>query len=145
MLHCYWASIDKSSEKTILLGCWSFPVEDNTNASKDNISSQKKQPHGTRSSNMASFAGASSQQTSLSIITSILSFLMLAFFLTPAVSDSGHRLLANQTFRPQQELLRIKRVRAYLRKNNKPAVKSIQAFSFAFCSFRFFNLMLLHP
>lgn len=88
---------------------------------------RKKQPHGTRSSDMACFAGASSQQTSLSVTTSILSFLMLAFFLTSAVSDSGHRLLANQTFRPQQELLRIRRVRAYLRKNNKPAVKSIQS------------------
>ncbi|KAJ6888767.1 hypothetical protein NC652_029764 [Populus alba x Populus x berolinensis] len=44
-----------------------------------------------------------------------------------AESDSGNRLLANQTFRPGKEILRLKRVNAFLNKINKPAVKTIQS------------------
>ncbi|KAB5532062.1 hypothetical protein DKX38_018732 [Salix brachista] len=44
-----------------------------------------------------------------------------------AESDSGSRLLANQTFRPSKEILRLKRVNAYLKKINKSAVKTIQS------------------
>ncbi|KAH8486905.1 hypothetical protein Peur_069705 [Populus x canadensis] len=43
------------------------------------------------------------------------------------VSDSGSRLLANQTFRPSKEVLRLRRANAYLKKINKPAVKTIQS------------------
>lgn len=43
------------------------------------------------------------------------------------VSDSGSRLLANQTFRPSKEVLRLRRANAYLKKINKPAVKKIQS------------------
>ncbi|KAI5569316.1 hypothetical protein POPTR_012G088300v4 [Populus trichocarpa] len=44
-----------------------------------------------------------------------------------AESDSGNRLLANQTFRPGKEILRLKRVNAFLNKINKSAVKTIQS------------------
>ncbi|XP_050224702.1 uncharacterized protein LOC126674311 [Mercurialis annua] len=42
-------------------------------------------------------------------------------------SDSGHRFPANQTFRPDKEILKLKRINAYLKKINKPAVKTIQS------------------
>lgn len=47
----------------------------------------------------------------------------------PVVSDSSGRRLRsdNQTFRPGQELLKLKRVSTILRKINKPAVKTIQS------------------
>lgn len=48
----------------------------------------------------------------------------------PIVSDSGHRTPANQTFRPGKHMQKLKRVNAYLRKVNKPAVKTIQVFFF---------------
>jgi hypothetical protein len=52
-----------------------------------------------------------------------------------AESDSGNRQLANQTFRPGKEILRLKRVNAFLNKINKSAVKTIQVllcFDFSF-------------
>lgn len=62
----------------------------------------------------------------------LVAFLLLASFLSPVLSttiasDSGHSLPANQTFLPASELRKLRRVRAYLRKINKPAVKTIQS------------------
>ncbi|XAR67997.1 hypothetical protein NMG60_11002967 [Bertholletia excelsa] len=42
-------------------------------------------------------------------------------------SDSGHSSTANKTFWPDEELQRLNRARAYLRKINKPSVKTIQS------------------
>ncbi|PSR89566.1 hypothetical protein CEY00_Acc29769 [Actinidia chinensis var. chinensis] len=62
------------------------------------------------------------------IISTFVAFLFLVTSLVPVVADSAHRRLpANQTFRPQEELHKLKRVRAYLRKINKPAIKTIQS------------------
>ncbi|RVX18449.1 hypothetical protein CK203_006449 [Vitis vinifera] len=64
-----------------------------------------------------------------------VAFLFAASSLSPVLShpipsDSGHhRPTANQTFHPGLQLQKLKRVRAYLRKINKPAVKTIQAIS----------------
>jgi hypothetical protein len=63
----------------------------------------------------------------------LVAFLLVASLLSPVlstatVSDSGHSLPANQTFHPGSELHKLRRVRAYLRKINKPAVKTIQAY-----------------
>jgi hypothetical protein len=68
---------------------------------------------------------------------SIIPMLLVAFLLvasllspvlpTPIVSDSGHSPPANQSFHPGSELHKLRRVKAYLRKINKPAVKTIQA------------------
>lgn len=66
----------------------------------------------------------------------VLLFLVASSLFTPAlshpiVSDSGRRLSpANQTFRPGSELNKLRVVQSYLKKINKPAVKTIQAFSF---------------
>lgn len=45
-------------------------------------------------------------------------------------SETGSRHATNQTFRPQEELQKLKIIREHLEKINKPAVKTIQAFYF---------------
>ena len=45
-------------------------------------------------------------------------------------SETGSRHATNQTFRPQEELRKLKIIREHLEKINKPAVKTIQAFYF---------------
>ncbi|BFG32518.1 hypothetical protein CerSpe_187910 [Prunus speciosa] len=63
----------------------------------------------------------------------VLLFLVASSLFTPAlshpiVSDSGRRLSpANQTFRPGSELNKLRVVQSYLKKINKPAVKTIQS------------------
>ncbi|GFZ17441.1 carboxyl-terminal peptidase, putative [Actinidia rufa] len=79
------------------------------------------------------------------IISTFVAFLFLVTSLVPVVADSAHRRLpANQTFRPQEELHKLKRVRAYLRKINKPAIKTIQAFSLSFLAFSL-QIQILSP
>lgn len=69
-----------------------------------------------------------------------------ALSLPALVSDSGSRLLANQTFRPSKEVLRLRRANAYLKKINKPAVKTIQVLlSFDFSVFSFPGLLVEFP
>ncbi|KAJ7956207.1 Protein of Unknown Function (DUF239) [Quillaja saponaria] len=60
------------------------------------------------------------------LVPIFVSFLLVVASISPVlclpiVSDSGHHLPANQTFKPHAELLKLKRIRAYLRKINKPA------------------------
>lgn len=43
------------------------------------------------------------------------------------LSDSGYRKPTNQTFKPRREVVKLRRINAYLNKINKPAVKTIQA------------------
>ncbi|KAM7483179.1 hypothetical protein LguiB_007762 [Lonicera macranthoides] len=62
------------------------------------------------------------------IIFTFVSFLFLVPVLSVSIMlDSSDRNPANQTFRPRQELRRMKRVMGFLRKVNKPAVKTIQS------------------
>lgn len=63
------------------------------------------------------------------ILFSFVSFLLLlVFLLTPVVAlESGDQNPVNQTFRPRHETLKLERARAYLRKINKPSVKTIQS------------------
>ncbi|PON72234.1 hypothetical protein PanWU01x14_066250 [Parasponia andersonii] len=63
----------------------------------------------------------------LLVLFLLVSFLSLPTFSLPLEPDSGHPFPANQTFRPGQELHNLKRVKAYLKKVNKPAVKTIQS------------------
>ncbi|KAL0341454.1 UNVERIFIED_CONTAM: hypothetical protein Scaly_1808000 [Sesamum calycinum] len=80
-------------------------------------------------------ASSKSQTTKLPIILTFVSFLLILSSSTtpvcskPLVSTDGSssRLPANQTFRPHHELHKLKRIRSYLRKINKPAVKTIQS------------------
>ncbi|XAR50212.1 hypothetical protein NMG60_11004478 [Bertholletia excelsa] len=79
------------------------------------------------SSDMASSSSSSSSShVTLPIIFFFVALLLLSS-LSPAISDSDSRLPANQTFRPERELQKLRRVGAYLRKVNKPAVKTIQS------------------
>lgn len=89
---------------------------------------QRQQRHG-HSTEMAS----STSLKTHSMIPFFVAFLLVfassvspVLSLPAPVSDSGNRLLANQTFRPSKEVLRLKRANAYLKKINKPAVKTIQ-------------------
>ncbi|KAL3835222.1 hypothetical protein ACJIZ3_009958 [Penstemon smallii] len=51
----------------------------------------------------------------------------VAFFIFVASSSASVVLSNNQTFRPHEELQKLKRIRSYLRKINKPAVKTIKS------------------
>lgn len=76
---------------------------------------------------------ASSSHNTRSMIPLFVAFLLFfASSIRPVLSlqpmsDSGNRIPANQTFRPGKEILKLKRVNAYLKKINKPAVKTIQS------------------
>lgn len=59
---------------------------------------------------------------------SLLTYLLVSSLSLPTATASGLPFPANQTFRPRQELQRINRIRSYLRKINKPSVKTIQAY-----------------
>ncbi|KAK6920669.1 Neprosin [Dillenia turbinata] len=73
-----------------------------------------------------------STTTTTPIIPTFVSFLLVLSSLSPILSlptllDSGHHSPENQTFRPPKELLKLRRVRSYLKKINKSPVKTIQA------------------
>ncbi|XP_051123165.1 uncharacterized protein LOC127246030 [Andrographis paniculata] len=74
---------------------------------------------------------AKSRQTTIHlpiIFTISLINVAIVFFLTfSSAAAAADGLAANQTFRPRQELLKLKRVRTFLRNVNKPAVKTIQS------------------
>ncbi|XP_031106876.1 uncharacterized protein LOC116011451 [Ipomoea triloba] len=77
---------------------------------------------------MASFKP---NQTFSSVISTFVVFSILtASLLSPTASGdagAGDYLLSNRTFRPRQEILKLRRIRAYLKTINKPAVKTIQS------------------
>ncbi|XP_057952215.1 protein neprosin-like isoform X2 [Malania oleifera] len=77
-------------------------------------------------------ASSPSHSHTLLIIPFFVAFLLVSSSLTPVLSlptepDSGHRQPANQTFRPGSELHRLNKIRAYLKKINKPAVETIKS------------------
>lgn len=69
---------------------------------------------------------SSSNSKSFSIIFSFVGFLFLASTFATVISDPTVQH-SNQTFKPKQELIKLKRLRTYLKNINKPAVKTIQA------------------
>ncbi|KAG6746045.1 hypothetical protein POTOM_050557 [Populus tomentosa] len=91
------------------------------------IQSQQRHRHSKK------MAASTSLNTNPMIPIFVAFLLVFASSVSPAlslpalVSDSGSRLLANQTFRPSKEVLRLRRANAYLKKINKPAVKTIQS------------------
>lgn len=110
-------------------------------------SKQRNEPHTTGQAQIVSPKKTktpehSSKLASYSTPSSIIPMLLVAFLLvasllspvlsTPIVSDSGHSPPANQTFHPGSELHKLRRVRDYLRKIIKPAVKTIQAYIYTF-------------
>ncbi|XVF50346.1 hypothetical protein PTKIN_Ptkin04bG0089900 [Pterospermum kingtungense] len=87
-----------------------------------------KQTTTTSQKHSTNMASSVSHNTS-SMIPIFVAFLVVASSLGPALSlpllsDSGHRQMANLTFKPSQKL---RRINAYLKKINKPAVKTIQS------------------
>ena len=98
------------------------------------IAAPKKTTTQEHSSKLASPA---SHNTPSIIPMLLVAFLLVASLLspvlpTPIVSDSGHSPPANQSFHPGSELHKLRRVKSYLRKINKPAVKTIQAYIYTF-------------
>ncbi|XVE54987.1 hypothetical protein DITRI_Ditri03aG0125100 [Diplodiscus trichospermus] len=74
------------------------------------------------STNMASLVS----HYTFSMIPIFVTFLVVASSLGPVLSlpllsDSGHRQMANHTFRPAKEIQKLRRINAYLKKINKPA------------------------
>ncbi|TMW85423.1 hypothetical protein EJD97_023180 [Solanum chilense] len=69
---------------------------------------------------------SSSNSKSFSIIFSFVGFLFLASTFATVISDPTVQH-SNQTFKPKQELIKLKRLRTYLKNINKPAVKTIQS------------------
>lgn len=68
-----------------------------------------------------------------------VAFLVVSTSLAPVLSlqsvpDSGHRQLQNCTLNPRKDIQKLRRVQAYLKKINKPAVKTIQACSLKLCA-----------
>ncbi|XP_022735647.1 uncharacterized protein LOC111289034 [Durio zibethinus] len=84
------------------------------------------------STNMAS----SVSHNTFSMIPFFVAFLVFASSLGPVLSlpllsDSDHRQMANHTFKPAKGIQKLRRINAYLKRINKPAVKTIQASSFS--------------
>ncbi|KAK7407234.1 hypothetical protein VNO78_08968 [Psophocarpus tetragonolobus] len=62
------------------------------------------------------------------IISILVHFLLVASLLCPACSsDIGNTPVANQTFKPQEEIHKLNIIRTRLQQINKPAVKTIQS------------------
>ncbi|KAB2054920.1 hypothetical protein ES319_A11G000600v1 [Gossypium barbadense] len=69
---------------------------------------------------------------SFSTISLSVGFLVVASSLAPVLSsplmsDSGNRQMKNHTFKPAKDIQKLRRINAYLKKINKPAVKTIQS------------------
>lgn len=63
------------------------------------------------------------------IIPIFVCFLLVSTLVCPAHSSApSEDRAANRTFRPEEELKKLQVIRSRLRKINKPAVKTIQAF-----------------
>ncbi|MCL7036387.1 hypothetical protein MKW94_021042, partial [Papaver nudicaule] len=70
------------------------------------------------------------KMSSSSIISIFVSFLLLVFSSTiPAIvlAETHDHHKNNQTFRPLEELQKLKAIQAHLRKVNKPAIKTIES------------------
>ncbi|KAL4634092.1 hypothetical protein ACB092_04G172500 [Castanea dentata] len=76
---------------------------------------------------VASHSPTSHKTHSSTIPMLLVAFLLVVSLISPAFSDSGHSLPANQTFHPASQLNKLKRITDYLTKINKPAVKTIQS------------------
>lgn len=67
--------------------------------------------------------------SSPTIISFLLHFLLLVSLICPVYSSQKTHQLSNQTFKPNEELHKLKNtIRIHLQKINKPSVKSIQVY-----------------
>ncbi|TYG92071.1 hypothetical protein ES288_A11G000700v1 [Gossypium darwinii] len=75
---------------------------------------------------------SSVSHNSFSTIPLFVGFLVVAsslahFLSSPLMSESGNRQMKNHTFKPAEDIQKLRRINAYLKKINKPAVKTIQS------------------
>lgn len=68
-----------------------------------------------------------SSRPSLILLTLLIAVIFVSSAVDTAAAVSTGHLPVNQTFQPAQQLRRLKRVNAHLKKINKPAVRTIQA------------------
>lgn len=68
------------------------------------------------------------------LVSSFIALCLLSpvLSLPTTAAESINKPPVNQTFHPYNELHKLKKVRAYLKKINKPSVKTIQVFFFSF-------------
>lgn len=91
---------------------------------------------------------SSVSHNSFSTIPLFVGFLVVASSLahvlsSPLMSDSGNRQMKNHTFKPAKDIQKLRRINAYLKKINKPAVKTIQAGIFFPLSYLVWNFLLV--
>lgn len=80
------------------------------------------------------------------IIPIFVCFLLVSSLVCPVhSSELTEDREANQTFRPEEELRKLKIIRSRLRKINKPAVKTIQAFYFCLYDYCFIRTRVSLP
>ncbi|KAK6795137.1 hypothetical protein RDI58_008590 [Solanum bulbocastanum] len=65
--------------------------------------------------------------TTSSIIFKFVAFLVISSSFSTHVLSEHNTLQANQTFRPKEELLKLKKIKSYLKKINKGPVKTIKS------------------
>lgn len=91
---------------------------------------RKQQRHSTEETRQENFTTMASGWSKISpIIPLLVCFLLVSSSICPAVHASkiSDRRAVNQTFHPEQELKKLKNIKARLRKINKPALKTFQA------------------
>ncbi|TQD83178.1 hypothetical protein C1H46_031283 [Malus baccata] len=93
---------------------------------------QQQQEDSTKAKKQENFSSnmACSYSKISPIIPIVICFLLVASSMCPVAqsSDIRRETAANQTLKPEQELKRLKIIRARLNKINKPALKTFQAF-----------------
>ncbi|CAA3011026.1 uncharacterized protein LOC111385019 [Olea europaea var. sylvestris] len=77
-----------------------------------------------KTTKMASSSSSFKSYSTIPILFIFVAFLCTPVLSNPLLSDASNR---NQTLRPRHELNKLKRIRNYLKKINKPAVKTIQS------------------
>ncbi|KAI5352285.1 PREDICTED: carboxyl-terminal [Prunus dulcis] len=91
---------------------------------------QQQQMDSTKATKQENFSGMACSWSKISpIIPILVCFLLVASSICPVAHASkiSRDPTANQTFNPEQELKKLKIIRARLKKINKPAVKTIQS------------------
>lgn len=91
---------------------------------------RKQQRHSTEETRQENFTTMASSWSKISpIIPLLVCLLLVSSSICPAVHASkiSDRRAVNQTFHPEQELKKLKNIKARLRKINKPALKTFQS------------------
>ncbi|KAI4336190.1 hypothetical protein L6164_014746 [Bauhinia variegata] len=109
-----------------------FFAAQHTRRQRQCIQASPAAPEKTVTQNHSLKLAASISENALPMLPIFVALLLMFTSISPVLStnivpDSGHRLPANQSFRPEAELLKLRRIRAHLKRINKPAVKTIKS------------------